>query len=158
MLYEVITNRYMTPASPMVISGCIGPRGDGYQSDNRMSVSDAQKYHAVQIQSFAESDADMVCALTINYSEEGIGITNAAMNFNMPVVISFTLETDGKLPSGQSLHEAIQQLDQETNAYPSYYMVNCAHPTHFKHLFNEKRTQYDRVKGLRANASSKSLV
>lgn len=144
-----------TSDSPMVISACIGPRGDGYLPSARMSVSEAYDYHGEQIHSFASTSADMVSGLTMNYLEEAIGIALAAKDANMPVVISFTTETDGRLPDGSTLKEAIQAVDHATFNGPAYYMINCAHPDHFNAaLTQEPWTQ--RIKGLRANASRRS--
>ena len=144
-----------TPATRIVISGNIGPRGDGYQPSSRMSVREAADYHKVQIATFAESDADMVAAFTMNYVEEAIGVTTAAKAIGMPIAVSFTLETDGRLPSGDSLEDAIVRTDDATDAYPVYYMINCAHPTHFEHVLNGAPWTA-RIRGLRANASRKS--
>jgi homocysteine S-methyltransferase len=74
----------------------------------------------------------------------------------MPVAISFTVETDGNLPTGQSLGEAISAVDQATDGYPAYYMVNCAHPTHFDNKLDSAAPWAGRLRGVRANASSKS--
>ncbi len=137
-----------------VISGCVGPRGDGYQPTRRMSAEEARDYHRAQMQTFAGAPADMVSAITMNYVEEALGIANAARDCGMPVAVSFTVETDGRLPTGQPLGEAIEQLDAETHAYPSYYMVNCAHPEHFENVL--QRPWSGRIGGLRANASRKS--
>ena len=140
----------------VVISGCVGPRGDGYTPRNTMSEKDAEAYHRDQIQTFADTAADMVTAITMNYVEEAIGITRAAESAGMPVAISFTVETDGRLPAGQTLQVAIEQVDAATSRYPSYYMINCAHPTHFEHVLVHGEPWVKRVRGLRANASRKS--
>lgn len=145
-----------TPATPMVISGNIGPRGDGYQADNRMTPDAAQAYHAQQIETFADADADLVSAFTINYVEEAVGIVRAAREAATPVVISFTVETDGRLPSGDGLGKAIARTDAETDSYAAYYMINCAHPTHFRHVLDDGGNWRERIRGLRANASCRS--
>jgi homocysteine S-methyltransferase len=147
---------YETDDTPIVISGCVGPRGDGYVPDQVMSAAAAQAYHQAQINTFAETDADMICAITMNYVEEAIGIVRAAQQAEMPVTISFTVETDGYLPTGQSLQEAIEQVDRETASYPVYYMINCAHPSHFEAVLAEEEAWTDRIRGLRANASRMS--
>lgn len=139
-----------------LISGCIGPRGDGYQPGIQMSFDDAEGYHSAQIQAFKEAGADLVSAITMNYLEEATGITLAAKEQNIPVVISFTVETDGKLPSGMSLADAIRENDRLTGEYPAYYMVNCAHPKHFSFVFESSENWIGRIKGVRANASLKS--
>ncbi|MEL6778338.1 MAG: homocysteine S-methyltransferase family protein [Cyanobacteria bacterium J06597_16] len=144
------------PSLPMVISGCIGPRGDGYSPDSQMDAQSAQHYHQPQVNTFEAAGADMVSAITMTYAEEAIGIAWAAQEAGIPVVISFTVETDGRLPSGQSLKGAIEQVDSATNSAPAYYMINCAHPTHFQSVISAGEAWVDRIYGLRANASRKS--
>ena len=145
-----------TAATPIVISGNLGPRGDGYRPDARMSASEAARYHGAQISTFAGTDADMVAAFTMNYVEEALGIAQAARAAGMPLALSFTVETCGKLPSGQTLIEAIEHVDAETDEYPAYYLINCAHPTHFENVLDELGTKVRRIRGLRANASRRS--
>ncbi|MDH3999035.1 MAG: homocysteine S-methyltransferase family protein [Desulfuromonadales bacterium] len=149
--YEMQTER-----TPMVISGCMGPRGDGYNVASKMTAAQAQDYHRPQIESFYATEADMVSAFTMNYVEEAVGLTNAARAVGMPVVISFTVETDGRLPSGQALGDAITAVDEQTDSAPVYYMLNCAHPSHFSGALDEKAPWAKRIKGVRANASAKS--
>jgi S-methylmethionine-dependent homocysteine/selenocysteine methylase len=145
-----------TPGSPMVISGCIGPRGDGYVPEQRMSADAAHAYHARQVATFADTEADLVTAITMNYVEEAIGIARAARDAGLPVVVSFTVETDGHLPTGQPLGEAILEVDATTGRAPAYYMINCAHPEHFREALGQGAAWTDRIGGLRANASRKS--
>lgn len=147
--------KYADNETWMVISGCIGPRGDGYNPENRMTEEKAEEYHSVQIEILHETEVDMLTALTLNYIEEAIGITRAAQKYKIPVVISFTVETDGRIPSGEMLKEAIEQVDNSTGNGPIYYMINCAHPTHFEKSLNEE-SWVERIRGIRANASSKS--
>lgn len=155
-LLEEIRQEYQSKETPIVISGCLGPRGDGYVPDRAMSEQEAQAYHRDQVEVFAGTAADMVCAITMNYVEEAIGIAHAAQRTGMPVAISFTVETDGNLPTGQALKEAIEQVDETTSGYPCYYMINCAHPTHFEHVLTTHGSWLNRIRGLRANASRKS--
>jgi len=143
-------------AGRVVISGCIGPRGDGYSPGSVMTERESEDYHSEQVRLFADSAADMVAAITMNYVEEAIGVARAAANAGMPVAISFTVETDGRLPTGQALRAAIEQVDAATSGVPAYYMVNCAHPTHFDHVLDETQPWSKRIRALRANASSKS--
>jgi S-methylmethionine-dependent homocysteine/selenocysteine methylase len=141
---------------PTVISGCLGPRGDGYVPGAMMSVRAAEAYHQPQVDALAATNADMLAAMTINYVEEAIGIAHAARRVGMPLAISFTVETNGKLPTGQSLGSAIRVVDGATSGYPTYYMVNCAHPTHFAHLLDPQEHWVRRIRGIRANASCRS--
>ena len=140
----------------IVISGCLGPRGDGYNPSRLMSEAEAEAYHTPQVETFAGTAADLVTAITMNYVEEAIGITRAARRAGMPVVISFTVETDGRLVTGQTLQSAIEGVDAETAGAPAYYMINCAHPTHFAPALRDAAPWVNRIRGLRANASSMS--
>ena len=152
-LLEEVRDRHETAETPIVISGCLGPRGDGYDPSHKMSTDEARDYHSSQIAAFRETAADLVTAITMNYVEEAIGITAAAKDAGMPVVISFTVETDGALPTGQGLGEAIEEVDAATDSYPAYYMINCAHPTHFDAVLAGSEPWIGRIRGLRANAS-----
>jgi len=137
----------------LVISGCIGPRGDGYVAGKRMTVEAARTYHDFQARIFAESGADMISAITMTYHEEAMGITLAARDRGLPVAISFTTETDGRLPGGETLAEAIRLVDEATDEGPAYYMINCAHPDHFADALEEGAAWTRRIRGVRANAS-----
>jgi len=139
----------------VIISGCIGPRGDGYRVDKEMTAEEAQRYHEPQVATFADTAADLVSALTLTYAGEAIGVARAAQNAGIPSVISFTVETDGRLPNGQSLREAIDEVDDQTHGAVAYFMINCAHPTHFAHVLEDGDWR-GRIRGLRANASEKS--
>lgn len=143
-----------TPSSPMVVSGCIGPRGDGYDPGRCMTVREAHDYHAFQAKVFAAAGADMVTAITMTNVPEAIGVARAAVAAGLPVAISFTVETDGKLPAGDTLEAAVEAVDGASEVPPVYYMVNCAHPTHFAQVLNGGWT--GRLRGLRCNASSRS--
>lgn len=148
--------REETEASPLIISGSLGPRGDGYRVEGRMSAAEAQDYHAPQIQTLAQAGVDLISAFTLNYVEEAEGIVRAAVAAGMPVVISFTVETDGLLPTGQPLGDAIQTVDAATHAAPCYYMINCAHPRHFDSALDGDEAWLGRIRGVRANASRHS--
>jgi S-methylmethionine-dependent homocysteine/selenocysteine methylase len=144
-------------SSPMVISGCVGPRGDGYDPGQVMSVDEAQAYHAHQVAALAEAGADMIGAITMTNVNEALGVARAAARQRMPVAISFTLETDGRLPTGQALSEAIGELDTAMAAdRPAYYMINCVHPIHFAETLRTPTTWTARIRGVRANASRRS--
>jgi homocysteine S-methyltransferase len=146
--------RDSNPDTTLVISGCIGPRGDGYVVEDAMSPDQARSYHAPQISTFAGTNADLVSALTLNYAEEAVGIARAAGDAGIPCVISFTVETDGRLPSGQELRDAVGDVDEATGSSVAYFMINCAHPTHFEHVLANGGVE--RIRGLRANSSALS--
>jgi len=155
-LMRELQEKHGAPGFPMVVSGCVGRRGDGYDPGQVMSPGEAEDYHAHQIGAFAEAKADMVTAITMTNSNEAVGITRAAMKAGMPVAISFTTETDGRLPTGQSLADAIAEVDEATGAGPVYYMINCAHPNHFSSALPAGESWTTRVRGLRCNASKRS--
>ena len=143
-------------AETFVISGCIGPRHDGYDASVLMGAQEAERYHDAQIRTFADTPVDVVSALTITHVDEAVGITRAAARVGLPVVISFTVETDGRLPSGTTLQNAILQVDAATGRGPVYYMINCAHPTHFSATLHAGHKWPLRLRGIRANASRRS--
>lgn len=142
--------------APIVISGCIGPQDDAYSPETKLSADEAREYHATQIATFADTAADMVTAMTLTYVEEAVGVTRAGQDAGLPAAISFTVETDGRLPSGQTLGKAIGQVHHETANGPAYFMINCAHPTHFEAVLDAGEDWVQRVVALRANASTMS--
>jgi S-methylmethionine-dependent homocysteine/selenocysteine methylase len=144
------------PSVQRIVNGVIGPRGDGYVVGATMSASEAAAYHGLQARAFADGGAEMISAITMTYAEEAIGIARAAGSVSLPVVISLTVETDGRLPSGQTLADAIAQIDAATTTPPAYYMVNCAHPTHFIDRLDPTADWVGRIRGVRANASAMS--
>jgi len=148
--------RHESKEMPIVISGCVGPRGDGYDPGCTMSAAEAEAYHAHQIAAFAEAGVDMVTAITMTNVDEATGIARAAQKHRVPVALAFTLETDGRLPTGQALGEAIAQLDGATEDAPVYYMISCAHPTHFENTLAPSEPWTKRIRGIRANASKRS--
>ena len=155
-LVEELREDYSWLRMPVVISGCIGPRGDGYAPESLMTVEEAEAYHSEQIGTFADTAADLVTAITMTHTREAIGVARAAAAHDLPSVISFTVETDGRLPSGEELGDAARTVDEATGGAPAYYMVNCAHPAHFDTTLLAGEGWNDRIHGLRANASTKS--
>ena len=143
-------------SQPFLINGPVGPRGDGYRVDESMTPDEAAGYHGFQIRRMADAGVDVVTALTMGYVGEAAGVALAARAAEVPCVVSFTLETDGRLPTGMPLGEAIEATDAATDAYPQHYMINCAHPTHFDHVLDPGAPWAHRIGGLRANASALS--
>ena len=143
-------------AQPFLVSGTVGPRGDGYRVDTAMTADESAEYHAFQIGRMAAAGADVITAMTMGYVGEAAGVALAAAAAGVPVVLSFTVETDGRLPSGMALGEAIAETDEITGGAPLHYMVNCAHPTHFAHVLDTSAPWTSRVGGIRANASTLS--
>ena len=155
-LMEEIRDRYESPETPFVISGCIGPQGDGYAPDELLSAEAAERYHSdpdrhVRGDGRRHGDGD-------HHDVRRRGCRNSprVVEQGLPAAISFTVETDGRLPSGQALGEAIDQVDRETEHAAAYFMINCAHPTHFEQVLEPGAPWVARVRGVRANASTKS--
>lgn len=140
----------------MLISGQIGPQDDGYNPSGLLSEAEAERYHSPQISTLTDGGVDMVSALTMTYPEEAIGIARAAGTAEIPVAISFTVETDGRLPNGDDLGAAIERVDEATGGSVAYFMINCAHPTHFDEVIAGDEDWVGRIRGLRANASERS--
>ena len=147
-----LRDEYSTNNKPIVLNGVIGPRGDAYAPEARVAAVEAEEYHAKQIAWLAETEVDMVTATTFTQSDEAIGVVQAARSADLPIVISFTVENDGRLPTGQPLDEAINAVDDATNAATAYFMVNCAHPDHFFDVLDDSDWAR-RIRGLRCNAS-----
>lgn len=152
MLGEV-AEEFETPDSRMVISGCIGPRGDAYKLNATMTAAEAEEYHGEQIATLKDAGVDMITGLTLSSTDEAIGIVRAAEAAGLPSVISFTVGAQGLMKGGGSLRQAVEAVDDATGSAPAYYMINCAHPVDFMPALDGGGwTQ--RIKGLRPNASS----
>lgn len=152
-LYRDAARSAGLPSSKTVISGCIGPKGDAYKLNQALTAEGAEAYHSEQIATFKSGGAHIVTALTLNTTAEAIGIARAAQAADLPSVISFTLEKNRCLRSGESLQQAIETVDTQTGGAPAYYMINCAHPVDFGPALTRGKWS-DRILGLRANAST----
>jgi S-methylmethionine-dependent homocysteine/selenocysteine methylase len=150
-----LRNEFASNAGPIVINGLIGPRGDAYAPEQEIAAGEAQRYHSEQLGWLAETDVDMVTALTFTQSDEAIGVVRSATELGLPVVVSFTVETNGNLPTGQPLAEAIATVDEATESAAAYFMVNCAHPDHFAARMSDESWAH-RIRGVRCNASRMS--
>jgi S-methylmethionine-dependent homocysteine/selenocysteine methylase len=152
-LVEGIRDTSPEVAGPMVISGLLGPRGDGYVVDQAMTVAQARDYHSHQVRVLAGTECDLISVLTLNYADEGIGVALAARDAEIPVALSFTVETNGRLPDGTTLQDTIKAVDDATDGYVAYYGVNCAHPDHVQADIDPDADWVSRVSWVRANAS-----
>jgi homocysteine S-methyltransferase len=137
---------------PTLLSAQIGPRDDGYAPTDRMTADEAETYHSEQMETISKTEADLVSAFTLCYPEEAVGIVRAGERFEIPVVIAFTVETDGRLPTGMPLKEAIESVDDATDGCTEYFLINCAHPDHFSGVLADERWIH-RLRGVVANAS-----
>jgi homocysteine S-methyltransferase len=153
-LLAQLRDRYAATVTDIVLAGMVGPEDDGYQPGQLPSPEHAEACHRPQIEAFARAGADMVSALTLTSTGEAIGIVRAARAAGLPVAISFTVETDGRLRGGIPLARAITEVDDA--ARPDYFMVNCAHPTHIEPALAEPGGWRERIGGVRYNASAKN--
>jgi S-methylmethionine-dependent homocysteine/selenocysteine methylase len=152
---SALRDQYASNTGPIVLNAIVGPRGDAYAPEAELAVDEAEAYHAQQLQWLAGTDADMVTAMTFTQSDEATGFVRAANALQLPAVISFTVETDGKLPTGESLASAISAVDEATQSGAAYFMVNCAHPDHFSDVLGDEPWAR-RIRGIRCNASRQS--
>ncbi|WP_298920960.1 homocysteine S-methyltransferase family protein [uncultured Roseobacter sp.] len=154
MLFDL--RREFEADQPFVISGNMGPRGDGYAPEMMMTAAESENYHARQVAALDEAGVDMISAITMTHAGEAAGIARACAKCDVPLALSFTVETDGHLPSGQPLGDAIREVDADAAHRPSYYMINCAHPDHFRDILDKGEDWTLRIRGIRANASRMS--
>jgi homocysteine S-methyltransferase len=138
----------------LLISGCLGPQGDGYVAGEAVEPDAAAAYHKPQVEALADAGADLVTVLTLTGTGEAVGIVRAARSVGIPISVAFTVEQDGRLPDGTPLSSAVAEVDAEGG--PDYYMVNCAHPTHIAAGLADSGEWRSRIVGLRANASTRS--
>ena len=144
------------PSVDVVVSGNLGPKGDGYVPNPSLTADEAARYHRAQIESFVAAGADRVTMLTAPHVGEAVGFVRAAADAGAPVVLAFTVETDGRLPTGQPLHEAVAEVDDATDGAALHFGLNCAHPDHFGPAFDVDAPSLARIELLRANASRMS--
>ncbi|HET7899753.1 MAG TPA: homocysteine S-methyltransferase family protein [Candidatus Nanopelagicales bacterium] len=145
-----------TGAEDVLVSGCVGPRGDGYRPGDTMTADEAADFHGAQVADLADAGADLVTSFTFSYAAEGVGFAAAAAEAGIPAVVGFTLETDGRLASGETLRSAVAAVDEATGGYPVWFMVNCAHPDHLRPALDWGEDWTARIGALRANASRRS--
>ncbi|WP_148611418.1 homocysteine S-methyltransferase family protein [Nocardioides rubriscoriae] len=136
------------------VSGTLGPRGDGYLPGPAVDPDEAADYHRPQLRAFRDAGADRATALTLTDVGEAVGIARAAAHVGLPVALGFTVETDGRLPGGLTLAQAVARVDADTA--PNYYLVNCAHPDHVARGLGDDGPWRRRIQGLRVNASRQS--
>ncbi|NHX27563.1 homocysteine S-methyltransferase family protein, partial [Escherichia coli] len=150
---QTLRAKWQTDATPVIVNGVIGPRGDGYAIEHIMSRAEAEAFHTPQAHALARGGVETISAITMTYAAEAIGVARAAIGAGVPVVVSFTVETDGRLPSGQELKDAIAEVDDATDGAVLYFMINCAHPDHYSGTVAGDGAWRYRIGGLRSNAS-----
>lgn len=156
-LVEAVRDEVLEPQDrgDVVIEGSIGPRSDAYRPTLLLDAEEAERYHTPQLRTFTDAGCTQATALTLTYADEAVGIARAAAAAGLPINIGFTVETDGRLPSGESIEEAVLAVDAATEGAVRSFMINCAHPTHFADALPEGDARL-RIRGVRANASTLS--
>lgn len=154
-LAEEMRGAWSDRVSPIVVNGVVGPRGDGYKNGT-MGPEEAADYHGFGVDALAAAGVDLISAMTMTTVGEAVGIARAAKARHLQHAISFTVETDGRLVGGETLREAVERTDAATDGSPAWYMVNCAHPTHFEDALARGEAWTARLGGIRANASTRS--
>jgi S-methylmethionine-dependent homocysteine/selenocysteine methylase len=153
-LVQQLRETWRPRVTEVLVVGTVGPRYDGHDPAHAMTPDQAAHYHAPQLRAFADAGADEACALTLTDADEAIGVVRAADSAGIPVIVSFTVETDGRLPDGSTLADAVRRVDAE--APPASFMVNCAHPLHVLPALDAAGPWVERITGMRANASTAS--
>ena len=115
----------------ILIEGALGPAGDGYAPEQLLNPTEAARLHSAQLETFAAEGVDMATAYTITHPGEAVGMVNRARELGLPFALSFTVETTGRLPTGQDLASALGEVETATDGYCRFYGINCAHPEHF---------------------------
>jgi len=138
----------------ILIEGALGPAGDGYAPEQLLTPAEASRLHSAQLETFVEVGVDIASAFTITHPGEAIGMVNRARDLGLPFALSFTVETDGRLPTGQDLASALDEVETATGGYVRYYGINCAHPEHFGEQLPSGWV--NRIGMVRPNASRRS--
>jgi S-methylmethionine-dependent homocysteine/selenocysteine methylase len=142
----------------IVIDGVVGPLRDAYEdSSDEVSIDSARAVYRHQIRTLVEEGVEIISLMTVTNLNEAIAVIEVAKEMNIPVAVSFSLESDGKLLSGLSLENAIQTVDEATDGYTTYFGINCVHPTRIlQPLENMDLEVRQRIGLIRGNASLKT--
>ncbi len=155
---EFVDEVRSTYSARILLGGCVGPRGDGYAPTSGMSFAESTDYHSAQVASLAHAGAQYIAGMTLGDANEAAGIIEAARANDLPTIVSFTIETDGRLASGELVATIIAETDRLTGGYADFYLINCAHPLHVERAFASESTEMSRISGIRVNASMRSHV
>lgn len=153
-----VSRPYQGQISEIKIGGMTGPRGDAYSLNKSITAEEAEDYHSFHTEVVKRAGVSFTSAVTFNSVPEAIGAARAAAKLDMPIYISFTLDSNHRLKSGPSLKEAIETVDREAGvAKPDFYGLNCSHPLEFEPAL-EPGDWIKRVRSLRPNASAKDKM
>lgn len=152
-----VASEYSSDIPETLIQGLIGPRGDAYARNESITESEAEDYHAVQLETLKKADVDLALAMTFNNIPESVGVARAAAKIGVPLGISLSLDSNSKLNSGPSLADAITTIDKETDQSPEFYLINCSHPLEYEPAI-EPGDWVKRIRGVRPNASKMEKI
>lgn len=153
-----LSEPYRSQVPDVRIAGIVGPRGDAYQVDRLITAEEAEDYHSIQLATLAQADVDLVEAMTFGNVDEAIGLARAAAPFDLPLSISFALDSSHRLNSGPTLREAIETIDAAAGEHrPAFYGINCSHPFEFMPAI-EPGDWFQRVRSLRPNAAAADKI
>lgn len=142
----------------MYIGGLMGCRGDAYTGANALNIEDAYDFHSWQTQLFKRGQVDFLYAGIMPALTEATGMARAMSDTEIPYIISFTIQEDGKLIDGHTIDYAIRYIDDNVNIKPIFYMTNCVHPDivyeAISHKFNQTENVRTRFIGIQANTSA----
>ncbi|WP_242521620.1 homocysteine S-methyltransferase family protein [Motiliproteus sp. SC1-56] len=148
-----VAKPYQGQIADIQIVGVVGPRGDAYALNKTISAQEAEAYHSTQLETLQQADVDLVWAATFNNVPEAVGVSRAAARCQLPLCMSFTLDSNHRLKSGPTLKQAIETVDLKAgDRRPDFYGINCSHPLEFSPAI-EQAAWFERVRCLRPNAA-----
>lgn len=146
----------------MYVGGLMGCKGDAYTEEGALSERDAYVFHKWTAEQFEKAGADFLYAGIMPTLPEAAGMAKALESTDLPYIISFTIQEDGRLIDGTRITDAIRYIDEITSSKPICYMTNCVHPSIvYKALsqpFNENEIVRSRFWGIQANTSPLSYA
>ena len=155
-----IKQSYDGYSKQIFIGGAMGCKGDAYCGENILSIDEAFEFHSVQTKQFKNENVEFLFANIMPEIKEVVGMAKAMSKTGIPYIISFMIRKNGCLLDGTSIADAIKIIDEQMTVKPLCYMTNCIHPTNLKlalsHPVNKNRTELERFKGIKSNASSLS--
>lgn len=142
----------------MFIGGLMGCKGDAYTGEGALGTEEAHAFHQWQAQLFKEGKVDFLYAAIMPVLTEAAGMAKAMSDTDIPYIISFTIQRDGKLIDGHTIDYAIRFIDGSVPHKPMCYMTNCVHSDivyeALLHEFNQTETVRTRFIGIQANTSA----
>ena len=150
-----VSQPYRKRLPHILVAGCVGPQGDAYHRNEAVTETSAQAYHSTQMANLAAADVDVVEAMTFTSAEEAIGVIRAARAHDLPIVVSFMIDSAGAADGSWSFRKMIETVDSATDGYALFYGINCSHPVEFEPQLAEPGEWLDRIGLLRPNASAK---